>query len=67
MFASHIWQRLFAADPLSRTAGETVWKKLLIHGGAKDPNDILCDVLGGKPSIDSFLEELGCGGGGGSQ
>lgn len=34
VFASHIWQQLFAPDPLSRTAGETVWKKLLIHGGA---------------------------------
>ncbi len=34
VFASHIWQRLFAADPLSRAAGEAVWKKLLIHGGA---------------------------------
>ena len=32
-FASHIWQKLFAQEPLNPKSGEIVWKKLLIHGG----------------------------------
>ncbi len=58
VFASHLWQRLFAADPLSRKAGEMLWKGLLVHGGAKDPHAILQEVLGEAPALDSFLAEL---------
>ena len=38
--------RHFAADPLNRGAGELLWKELLIHGGAKDPHEILEALLG---------------------
>ncbi|CAN0292007.1 unnamed protein product [Ascophyllum nodosum] len=46
MFTSGIWERHFAADPLNRGAGELLWKELLIHGGAKDPHEILEALLG---------------------
>lgn len=38
--------RHFAADPFNRKAGELLWKELLIHGGAKDPHEMLKAVLG---------------------
>ncbi|CBJ26455.1 Mitochondrial intermediate peptidase (N-terminal) [Ectocarpus siliculosus] len=53
MFTSAIWERHFAKDPLNSDAGELLWKELLIHGGAKDPHEMLRVLLG---------EEQGSGG-----
>ncbi|CAN0425288.1 unnamed protein product, partial [Hapterophycus canaliculatus] len=39
-------KRHFLGDPLNRHAGELLWKKLLIHGGAKDPHEMLQALLG---------------------
>ena len=58
LFAANIWADLFEEDPLSARAGRTVWKKMLAPGGAKDPNDILRDVLGREPTADAFLGEV---------
>lgn len=39
-------RRHFAADPFNREAGERLWKELLIHGGARDPHEMLQALLG---------------------
>lgn len=44
--ASASWSRLFAADPLSRKAGETFKQQVLAHGGGKPAQRIAEDVLG---------------------
>eukprot|EP00624_Nannochloropsis_granulata_P005683 evm.model.NODE_4038_length_3987_cov_22.595436.2 len=58
VFASHIWERLFKNDPWSKEAGEKVWQAMLRHGGGKDPHEMLREVLGEEPALDSFLAEL---------
>ncbi|KAM3576399.1 hypothetical protein VYU27_001749 [Nannochloropsis oceanica] len=58
VFASHIWERLFKNDPWSKEAGEKVWQSMLRHGGGKDPHEMLREVLGEEPALDSFLAEL---------
>ncbi|CEG46451.1 mitochondrial intermediate [Plasmopara halstedii] len=61
VFASDIWHTCFVGSkgPLNREAGEKLYKKLMIHGGAKDPNELLLDMLGRKPSPANYLQELG--------
>lgn len=44
-FARDIWARYFEGNSLDRSVGELVWKKLLVHGGAKDPRTMLDDLL----------------------
>ncbi|KAL8160289.1 hypothetical protein V2J09_001826 [Rumex salicifolius] len=45
-FAATIWQRLFKEDPLSREAGTVLRGNFLQHGGAKEPINILTDLVG---------------------
>lgn len=61
--------RHFVADPLNRDAGELLWKELLIHGGAKDPHEMLQALLGEQGSggnaaveagVASLLKDTGC-------
>ncbi|KAG5189119.1 putative mitochondrial intermediate peptidase [Tribonema minus] len=60
VLAANIWQKRFAAEPLSREAGERFWRSILAHGGARDPHHMLSDMLGGdKPSPDCLLREWG--------
>ncbi|RMX69712.1 hypothetical protein DD238_001718 [Peronospora effusa] len=61
VFAADIWHTNFAGPqgPLNCKAGERLYKKLMIHGGAKDPNELLVDMLGREPSPTSYLHELG--------
>jgi intermediate peptidase len=54
--AEHVWSRCFKEDPLSRDAGERYRQELLRHGGAKDPNEILKDLLGDAPSMEALVE-----------
>ena len=59
VFAAHIWQALFAREPLSRAAGEKLRRCMLARGGARAPADMLRDVLGGEePSAEAFLREV---------
>lgn len=68
-FASTIWQKICQEDPLSSRAGSALRKKFLQHGGAKDPADILNDLVGHGvishrfggivPNITSLSQELG--------
>jgi Zn-dependent oligopeptidase len=32
-----------------------IWKEMLIHGGAKDPKEMIHAVLGREPSVDPFF------------
>jgi intermediate peptidase len=51
IFASDIWATCFEYGDkvLSRKSGEKLWNNLLAHGGSKDPNKMLFDVLGREP------------------
>lgn len=46
--ASKIYHKLFAADPLSREAGEVYKDELLRFGGGKDPWTCVGNTLGGR-------------------
>lgn len=54
VFASTIWNQLFYKQSLQRSAGEKLWKKVLIHGGARDANVMLEDLLGKKPTVENY-------------
>ncbi|XP_021909614.1 probable mitochondrial intermediate peptidase, mitochondrial isoform X2 [Carica papaya] len=45
-FAATIWQKLCQEDPLSLTTGTALRTKFLQHGGAKEPVDLLNDLIG---------------------
>ena len=49
VFASDIWKTCFDGQSLSRECGDRLWRKMLAHGGAKDPWAMLTDVLGRPP------------------
>ena len=57
VFAGDIWRTLFEGQSLSRSSGERLWHGLLRHGGAKDPHEMLTDVLGREPMVDWFSDE----------
>lgn len=67
-FAATIWQKLCQEDPLSLTTGTALRTKLLQHGGAKEPADMLNDLVGDGilrycnggivPDITSFSDEV---------
>jgi len=58
MFSSNIWFKLFEKDPLSREAGERYRKEILHYGGARDPNEMLANLLGEKPTPDYLMREM---------
>lgn len=60
MFASSIWQSVFAHNSLSRDAGELIINKMMVHGGAKDPMIMLHEIIGEDPMTERYyLQELG--------
>lgn len=61
LFSADIWNECFAngRDAFRRSAGEKYWKEILIHGGSKDPNQMLKSMLGRGPKVDSFFRSLG--------
>ena len=44
VFAQDIWHRRLAENSLAEDQGRAIWYKMLIHGGARDPNAILADL-----------------------
>jgi mitochondrial intermediate peptidase len=58
ILSAHIWSVCFEKDPLSREAGELYRQELLRHGGAKDPNVIMKNVLGEVPQIDRLVDSF---------
>ena len=62
-FAADIWAKATSTSNASTTVtvrqgGMKIWKEMLIHGGAKDPKEMLVAVLGRQPSVDAFFDEL---------
>ncbi|KAL7520151.1 hypothetical protein ACHAWX_004895 [Stephanocyclus meneghinianus] len=62
-FAADIWAKAAstsnsATTETVRQGGMKIWKEMLIHGGAKDPKEMLVAVLGREPSVDAFFDEL---------
>jgi intermediate peptidase len=55
VFAADIWKHSFQGDSLRRESGERVWRDMLIHGGAKDPNVMLQSMLKRESLVHSFL------------
>ncbi|WCJ36511.1 Mitochondrial intermediate peptidase mitochondrial [Euphorbia peplus] len=67
-FAATIWEKLCKEDPLSITTGNALRTKVLQHGGAKEPAEMLNDLVGEGivryidggivPDMTSFVDEL---------
>ena len=58
VFANSIWNQLFHNRSLDRESGERIWKKMLIHGGSRDANLMLEDLLGHKPTVDNYWNTI---------
>ncbi len=59
VFAGAIWNELFTPRSMDRTGGQKLWKGMLIHGGSRDAQIMLHDLLGGKkPTVASFGNSL---------
>jgi len=60
VFAANIWKKCFnvGEKALCRNAGVNYWRKMLIYGGAKDPNQILLSMLKEKPNLCVFFNKL---------
>lgn len=43
--ASRIWQQLFQSRPLDRGMGEKYKQEVLVHGGGRDPWEMIANVL----------------------
>ena len=65
-FAADIWDSALASRiamssddaQAVREGGTKIWKEMLIHGGAKDPKDMIHAVLGREPSVDPFVKGM---------
>ncbi|KAJ4956022.1 hypothetical protein NE237_012805 [Protea cynaroides] len=67
-FAASIWKEVCMEDPLSMDAGSALRSKFLQHGGAKDPSELLKDLVGHDvlrycnggivPNISNLCEEM---------
>lgn len=64
-YYSYLYSNIFAVDiwatlgfGLTSKSGSALWEHLLIHGGSKDPNIMLKNLLGRQPSVDPFFKSL---------
>lgn len=60
-FSAAVWRALFAADPLSRAAGERYRRQLLAPGAGADPAGLIAATLGGPPTLAALVDELRTG------
>lgn len=58
MYAAQIWKKRFADKPLSRAAGELLWKNMLIYGSGKEPIEMLTDLAGGPLDPNHYLQTV---------
>jgi len=58
IFASTIWNTHFHGQSLKRSSGDLLWKKVLIHGGSKEPSMMLEDLIGKKPEMENYWDSL---------
>ena len=67
-FAADIWMSTLGSSlttspgvsdgALRREGGTKIWKEMLIHGGAKDPKEMIRALLGREPSVDPFFKGI---------
>jgi intermediate peptidase len=57
VFSTDIWKTCFEGRSLQRQSGEQLWRKMLIYGGARDPNRMLHDLLGRPPDFSTYYSE----------
>nr|DAD33704.1 TPA_asm: hypothetical protein HUJ06_012555 [Nelumbo nucifera] len=67
-FAASIWKEVCSEDPLSLATGSALRTKFLQHGGAKEPSDLLKELVGDDmlrnynngiiPNISNLCEEM---------
>ena len=55
--ASLIWNSCFVQDPFSKTNGQKL-HNMLHHGGGIDPNTLVGDMLGFKPTVSDLVDAL---------
>jgi metallopeptidase MepB len=55
--AELIWDSVFAKDPMSKDAGMLWRRKVLEPGGTMKPLDMLENLIGKRPSVDSLCKE----------
>ncbi|KAM7266440.1 hypothetical protein ACFE04_004337 [Oxalis oulophora] len=61
--AATIWKKLCRDDPLSLNTGTALREKLLQHGGAKEPADMLNDLVGDgivRPRDGGIVPDISC-------
>ena len=65
VFAADMWARCMSANVNNsnsqstlREGGIKIWKDMLIHGGSKNPKEMLQVVLGREPSVEPFFDEI---------
>ena len=56
--ASRIWHKCFAKDPFSRETGERYRQTMLAHGGGKEPNSLVEDMLGENLTTHDMVQSL---------
>eukprot|EP00038_Savillea_parva_P008101 m.174753 g.174753 ORF g.174753 m.174753 type:complete len:708 (+) comp13871_c0_seq1:138-2261(+) len=54
--ASMIWNQCFLDDPLSRASGDLLRTHVLAHGNAREPWDMVTDLLGYRPTLDEVVK-----------
>lgn len=60
IFSADIWATCFqdGATAFDKNTGEKYWKEILVHGGSKDPNQMLRSMLGREPDVSTFFNRL---------
>ena len=60
IFSADLWATCFhgGKQAFSRKAGNRYWNEILIHGGSRDPNLMLNNMLGREPRVASFFNDL---------
>jgi len=60
IFSADLWNTCFNSGEaaFSRSAGNRYWNEVLVHGGSKDPNEMLKAMLGRQPRVDSYFQTL---------
>jgi len=57
-FAADLWYTCFHKDPLNREVGMAYRNNILRHGGTRDPNAMMQDMLKRPPQFDAFINEI---------
>jgi len=56
--AADLWNTCFKADPFSRAMGTQYREKMLAHGGEKHSRELVQDMLGKPPTVETLVSGL---------